>query len=364
MPNNKKTSMNVYQKRQMVLLIIIGSIIVAIILGMLLYVVFDGNEEISEKTAADISSSETTATAVPAGGNAESQGSNDVCFESDSITIKVGEKVTPDVLNGSIDLITDWQSSDSAVASVSGSGEISGIGAGSCEITATVKDTGRLLTLRVDVKPADEIESSEAADDSSDSDSDVNYGTARGDTSNAKYEVVEENGLTYIYGILMASKSFSLPRDYDPGVNEEALNAFYEMQSDAAAEGLDIYISSSYRSYEDQERIYNRYVEQDGQAAADTYSSRPGYSDHQTGLAFDLNTIDDSFGYTPESDWVKVNAHKYGFIIRYPEGKEDITGYQYEPWHIRYIGVEKATEVYESGLSLEEFLGVDSKYSN
>ena len=75
-------------------------------------------------------------------------------------------------------------------------------------------------------------------------------------------------------------------------------------------------------------------------------------------------SIDDSFGLTPESDWVAVNAHKYGFIIRFPEGKDEITGYQYEPWHIRYLGVEKATEVYESGLCLEEFLGIDSVYKD
>ncbi len=181
-------------------------------------------------------------------------------------------------------------------------------------------------------------------------------------TDEARFAIENKNGMTYIDGILIANKSYSLPSDYDPGESSEALDAFYEMQADASDEGLNIYISSSYRSYEDQERIYQNYCDTDGQEAADTYSSRPGFSDHQTGLAFDLNSIDDSFGYTPESDWVSANCHKYGFIIRYPKGKEEITGYQYEPWHIRYIGVDKAAAVYESGLCLEEYLGIDSAY--
>lgn len=183
-------------------------------------------------------------------------------------------------------------------------------------------------------------------------------------TDEAKFAIENINGMTYIDGILIANKSYSLPADYDPGESSEALDAFYEMQADAYEEGLNIYISSSYRSYDDQARIYQNYCDTDGQEAADTYSSRPGFSDHQTGMAFDLNSIDDSFGFTPESDWVSANCHKYGFIIRYPKGKEDITGYQYEPWHIRYIGVEKATAVYESGLCLEEYLGIDSAYKD
>lgn len=180
----------------------------------------------------------------------------------------------------------------------------------------------------------------------------------------AKYPIENIDGMTYIYGILIANKTYSLPADYDPGADQEALDAFDEMQADAAAEGLDIHISSGYRSYDLQKSLYERYCESDGKELADTYSSRPGHSDHQTGLAFDLNSIDDSFGYTPESDWVAENCYKYGFIIRFPEGKDEYTGYQYEPWHIRYVGVEKAEEIYKSGLSLEEFLGIDSKYED
>ena len=173
-------------------------------------------------------------------------------------------------------------------------------------------------------------------------------------------EVVD--GITYVNGILIANKTYSLPADYAPGVNEEAKAAFEQMKQAAAAEGLNIYISSAFRSYEYQTKIYNNYVARDGQQQADTYSARPGHSEHQTGLAFDLNSIDDSFANTPESDWVAQHAHEYGFIIRYPADKESVTGFKYEPWHLRYLGVDTATKVYESGLCLEEYLDITSIY--
>ena len=112
----------------------------------------------------------------------------------------------------------------------------------------------------------------------------------------------------------------------------------------------------------DQERIYNNYVAIDGIVKADTYSARPGHSEHQTGLAIDVNSIDYTFLNTPECEWLAKNAHKFGFIIRYPKGKEAVTGYSYEPWHIRFLGVDTATAVYNSGLCLEEYLGITSAY--
>lgn len=171
------------------------------------------------------------------------------------------------------------------------------------------------------------------------------------------------DGITYVNGILVANKTYSLPPDYNPGVNPDAQAAFNEMAGAAANEGLNIYISSGFRSYDYQAGLYQRYVNRDGQAAADTYSARPGHSEHQTGLAFDLNTISDSFANTPEGQWVAVHCHEYGFILRYPADKEEITGYKYEPWHLRYLGVEQATAVAESGLCLEEYLGIDSVYA-
>lgn len=174
-------------------------------------------------------------------------------------------------------------------------------------------------------------------------------------------EVID--GVTYVNGILIANKTYSLPPDYAPGVNIEAEQAFQTMKQAAIKEGLNIYISSSFRSYQYQEKLYNKYVARDGKEKADTYSARPGHSEHQTGLAFDLNTIDDSFANTPEAKWVAEHAHEYGFIVRYPADKTEITGFKYEPWHIRYLGVETATKVYQSGLCLEEYLDITSVYA-
>lgn len=170
---------------------------------------------------------------------------------------------------------------------------------------------------------------------------------------------------TYINGILIVNKTYPLPKDYNPGALEEkVLQAFYVMQDDAEEFGLNIYISSGFRSFEDQYRIYNNYVESYGKEAADTFSARAGYSEHQSGLAFDLNSIDDSFAETAEGVWVAANAYKYGFIIRYPKGKEDITGYKYESWHLRYVGTELATELYNSDMTLEEYCNISSAYKS
>lgn len=172
------------------------------------------------------------------------------------------------------------------------------------------------------------------------------------------------DGVTYVDGVLIANKTYGLPQAYAPGdLADEVKEAFEAIKNAAAKEGLNLYISSGYRSYTRQQTLYNNYVSKDGKELADTYSARAGYSEHQSGLCFDLNTIDDSFAYTPESKWLEKHAQEYGFIIRYPKGKEDKTGYQYEPWHLRYLGVELATKVYESGLCLEEYYGITSEYA-
>ena len=177
------------------------------------------------------------------------------------------------------------------------------------------------------------------------------------------YAIYNIDGLTYIDGILIANKTYSLSEGYDPGeLLSECTEAFNKMKRDAAQQGLNIYISSGYRSYSSQKSIYNRYVYRDGKALADTYSARPGHSEHQTGLAIDLNTITRSFGYTAEGRWVAAHCHEYGFILRYPEGTSHITGYCYEPWHLRYVGIEKATAIAESGMCLEEYYGFTSQY--
>ena len=179
------------------------------------------------------------------------------------------------------------------------------------------------------------------------------------------FTIEQKNGLYYIGGILIANKSYSLPKDYNPGglLSEFSTN-FNKMKSDASKDGVKLEIISGFRSYTKQTNTYNRYVSQDGKEKADTYSARPGHSEHQTGLAADINSLSQSWGDTKEGKWLNNNCYKYGFIIRYVKGKESITGYMYEPWHIRYVGVEIATKLYNNGswITLEEYLGIDSKY--
>lgn len=216
-----------------------------------------------------------------------------------------------------------------------------------------------------------ENKSTEAATDNA---SDGKEKTSKG------FTIETRNGATYIDGYLIANKTYALPSTFIPenpevpvtearsntSLDKDLMTAFRKMQADATAKGLNIYIASGYRSYDYQVSLYNRYVANDGKAAADTYSSRPGNSEHQTGLCFDLNSIEDSFQYTNEGKWINDNCYKYGFCIRFPKGKDAYTGYQYESWHLRYVGEELAEKLYNNGdwISLEEYFGITSEYPN
>lgn len=141
--------------------------------------------------------------------------------------------------------------------------------------------------------------------------------------------------------------------------------ALEKMFADAKAQGLSLMLSSGYRSYSYQVSLYNSYVKSSGQIFADNISARPGFSEHQTGLAADIEPasqkcdVDKCFGDLPEGKWLAANAYKYGFIVRYTDGNQSITGYAPEPWHIRYVGVGLATELHNINVStLEQFFGI------
>ena len=189
------------------------------------------------------------------------------------------------------------------------------------------------------------------------------------------------NGVTYVDGHIIANKTYPLPSSYIPKnthtaagsqkycqtcIDNDAWDAWNLMKADATALGLNIWIQSGYRSYNAQKGLYDNYVKRDGKVAADTYSARAGHSEHQTGFAYDLNSITDAFQYTSEGKLVNENAYKYGFIIRFPKGKEDITGYKYESWHLRYVGKDLASKLYNNGdwITMEEYFGITSKYSD
>ncbi len=171
--------------------------------------------------------------------------------------------------------------------------------------------------------------------------------------------------------LMLVNKYFYLTEDYEPNdlitltakyntgrnsqMRKEAANAFMEMSDAATVDNIVIKNASAYRTYKYQVTLYNNYVERDGKTAADTYSARPGFSEHQTGLATDINKIDNSFENTDAFRWLQKNAYKYGFILRFPKDKEDITGYQYEPWHYRYVGTKVAKQIHDENLTLEEY---------
>lgn len=144
----------------------------------------------------------------------------------------------------------------------------------------------------------------------------------------------------------------------DNQATEEAYEAYKSMWYAAKNEGLLLITNSTYRDYESQDIVYTSYKYSQGQEWADGVAARPGYSEHQTGLAFDILTNGynmDDFETSDEFKWLNKNAHKYGFILRYPKGKEHITGYSYESWHYRYVGVKVATEVHEKDITYDEY---------
>lgn len=305
-------------------------------------------------------------------------------FDKDSVTVEVGDvynsvlKFTPEDITytGAI-----YYTSDSSVASVTNEGVITAKSAGNCTIEAYYENDYRLVaSMEVTVIDPFPITSQETTapetpspetttpdtepepEPETDPPASSTPAPAPEYSGSHKMEVID--GITYFDGVMIANKTYTLPASYNPGVQPEAMDAFYDMQAAAAADGISLWILSSFRSYEDQDVIYNRYVAQDGRDAADTYSSRPGHSDHQTGYTFDLNSLEQDFQYDPAGQWLDKNCYKYGFIIRYPKGKESSTGYMYEPWHVRYIGVNLATKVTQSGLSLEEYFGITSQYQD
>ena len=221
------------------------------------------------------------------------------------------------------------------------------------------------FTLTVKEKPAPAPTPSNTANNVCEPVQDGTFTTSNGHSG------VTKNGITYIDGVMIANKTYSLPSSYGPGgLTGETNAAANEMFAAAKAAGYNMWAQSGFRSYDTQKRLYNNYVSQRGKSAADTFSARPGHSEHQTGLAFDVCAtgkacINSGFDNTPEAKWLSENAYKYGFVLRYPSGKTNETGYKYESWHFRYVGVELATKLYNGGnwITLEDYFGITSQYS-
>ncbi len=150
----------------------------------------------------------------------------------------------------------------------------------------------------------------------------------------------------------------------DSHLRKDAAAALGALFAVAKGQGYNLKLFSGYRSYGEQASVYGGFVKSQGQSYADTSSARAGYSEHQTGLAADISTtkgiceLEQCFGNVPEGQWLAANSYKYGFIVRYQKGKENLTGYEYEPWHLRYVGTDLATEIRKSDLTLEQFFGL------
>lgn len=261
-------------------------------------------------------------------------------IEVSSLTVDLVEKneitINATVLpENAVNKDVEWSSSDETIATVDQDGKVTAIKQGNCEITVSTKGEPK-VTQKIQVSVKNKISSITQANSS---------------------VLGQVEGITYINGIMLVNKTHPIPQNYAPGLQPVAYNAFLELRQAAADAGFDIQLLSGFRSYETQKGLYERYVSTYGQAEADTFSARPGTSEHQTGLAMDVGWIDDAYADTPSGKWLASNCYKYGFIIRYPKSKESITGYKYEPWHIRYLGKDIAKDVYDSGLCLEEYLG-------
>ena len=192
-----------------------------------------------------------------------------------------------------------------------------------------------------------------------------NSGLWKSNSNSNSNSKVTNKGLYYsVQGkydeILVVNKHYPLSKDYNPGENPTAKAAFLKLIAQMQKEGYAIGNNySGFRSYGTQAQLYQSYVNREGQAAADRYSARPGYSEHQTGLAFDVigtngHLVEDESA----AQWLLDHAADYGFVVRYLKGKESVTGYMHEEWHLRYVGKE-AKEIAASGLTLEEYYGFD-----
>ena len=265
-----------------------------------------------------------------------------------------------------------WETTDQKVATVDKLGNITAVGSGSCVIRVTsVNNPAVFAEVKVSVVDPNGKVTAKAKQTDSNTSSETTTATtattaasAEAGTNTLREDMEVIDGVTYIQGVMIVNKTYTLPSSYNPGgMTPDTRAAFTELQAAAQADGLAITSVSDFRSYETQDTLYHNYVARDGQAAADTFSARAGHSEHQTGMAIDCNWAGDAFNTTPEAKWLADNAWKYGFIIRYPQNKEAITGFKYESWHIRYLGKDMAKKVYDSGLCLEEYFNIDSKYA-
>ncbi len=254
-----------------------------------------------------------------------------------------------------IDISEIWSSSDETVAIVDENGTITPENPGNCTICVTsamnpAVSAAVMVTVysKEEALPVPEQICSPFSEE-----------------DNTRNDIQVIGGITYVQGVMLVNKTYSLPADYHPdGLTPETSEAFSALRHAASDEaGLRLFSESDFRSYRTQVYLYESYCNRDGKEAADRFSARPGHSEHQTGMVIDVNWAGDAFNDTEEAVWLEKNCWRFGFIVRFPREKEAFTGYKYESWHIRYVGEDWAKKIYDSGLCLEEYFHVSSRYS-
>ena len=264
------------------------------------------------------------------------------------ITVGNEEKVTATIVpDNAVNKDILWKSLDESIVTVDKDGNIKALKEGNCEVEVSTKEEP-IVTNKVSVvvKAKNKVIEKEYP------------------SYNTKVE-----GITYVNGVMLVNKTHPVPKDYSPGLQTVAYDAFLNLRKAAALEGFDIQLLSGYRSYETQTRLYNNYVATYGQAEADTFSARPGTSEHQTGLAIDLalnqpniDFICPKFPYEGICQEFRTLAPNYGFIERYKEEKKKITQISKEEWHFRYVGYPHSKFITDNNLCLEEYIEYLKQY--
>ena len=324
-------------------------------------------------TALQSSTTATTTTTMTAGSNDP----NGFKLDKYSVYVNVGEQGIAYVQQypaGSSEEDEVWKSSDPTIATVDTWGHIVGVKGGECYVTLTSKkDPAQEATIKVVVTGASNTSNTDEPENTDNNgEKKPESGETQNSNNNEPQQLAEApapskisgEGFHYEGDVLIVNKTYSMPSSYNPGgLDPTCQEWFYKLVSGAAKDNINIFLSSGFRSYDYQKQIYNNYCSIYGSDTADTFSARPGNSEHQTGLAIDVNIIDDSFTGTPEAIWIENHCWEYGFILRYPQGKQSITGYKYEPWHIRYVGTEMSKKIHDAGnITLEEYFGLTSQY--
>ena len=391
----KKVSKETFRKRQLTAVFVIAFILLLIIVLFAKACSKDsvkktGDTKVKNKTAVTTTTTVDSAavtTAPPVTTEAVTEPTtpdpNDTnSFQLDKYTVYVdiGGTDMPFVQGypeGSSEADELWSSDNTAIATVDAYGHITGVSPGECYvILRSAKDQTKEAYVKVVVADSSNAAATTDAngENATSADATESATTLSSNTQEPQLTAeapapskIDDPSLHYetFQGepVLIVNKSYSMNPANEPGGLEATTAAqFDKLAQAAAADGLTLWVASGFRSYSYQDQIYNNYVNMSGQATADTFSARPGHSEHETGLAIDVNDPSDSFNNTAEAAWLAKHCWDYGFILRYPQGKQDITGYKYESWHIRYVGTKLSKELQKSGQTMEEYFGLTSQY--